>query len=191
MNEHQDKHDKDLMPESSGIVVKPVAFFIIILAISTVFVFVAVKGLTYVLNRIDAARTEQQQPATRVSDGSQLPQREPLLQGAPLDRREVLNKPRKENEVARYGDRPASNLPLEDMAKYREKVEGEVKSYGWAQGKENSEARIPVERAKQLLLEKGLPTKADTSITELQNAEKVRRQIYDADASGGRLIGKQ
>ncbi len=175
MNEHNDKHDKDLMPEDSGIVVKPVAFFIIILAISTAFVFVGVKGLTYVLNRIDAARYEQQQPNTRVADGAKLPQREPLLQGAP--------------QAA--GSTTASLLPLEDMAKYREKTEAEVKSYGWAAGKENTEAHIPIERAKQLLLEKGLPVKADASITELQNAEKTRKQIYTADASGGRLIGKQ
>ena len=175
MNEHNDKHDKDLMPEDSGIVVKPVAFFIIILAISTAFVFVAVKGLTYVLKRVDNARNEQQQPTSRVADGAKRPQREPLLQGAPQE----------------PGTKNASLLPLEDMAKYREKIGEEVKSYGWAAGKENTEARIPVERAKQLLLEKGLPVKADASITELQNAEKVRKQIYDADASGGRLIGKQ
>src|SRR5205085_10696474 len=130
---------------------------------------------------------EQQQTNTRVADDAKLPQREPLLQGAPLDKKEVSEQPRSKEEVARYGGRPASNLPLEDMAKYREKTEGEVQSYGWAAGKENTEARIPVERAKQLLLEKGLPVKADASITELQNAEKVRKQIYDADASGGRL----
>jgi hypothetical protein len=179
MDKQNDKHDKELMPESSGIVVKPVAWFLIILTISTAFVFVLVKGMMYALDRIDAARYEATQPPSRVSEGGQLPQREPLLQGAP---QADPNKP---------GATRASDYPLEDMAKYRSKVEKEITSYGWVAGKENSEARIPIERAKQLLLEKGLPVKAETAITELQNAEKTRQQMYNADASGGRLIGKQ
>lgn len=177
MNEHHDKHDKDLMPESAGIVVKPIAWFLIILTIATAFVFVLVKGMLFALDRMEPARTPQL--PSRVAEGAKLPQREPLLQGAP---QADPNKP---------GAILASDYPLEDMAKYRSRIEKEVTGYGWVAGKENSEARIPIERAKQLLLEKGLPVKAETAITELQNAEKTRQQMNAADASGGRLIGKQ
>lgn len=173
MSTHNDKHDKDLLPESSGIVVKPVAWFLIILTISTAFVFVLVKGMTYALDKLEAARKEQ--PSTRVADGAKRTQREPLLQGAPQA----------------PGSKNASLLPLDQMGEYRKKVEEEVKAYGWVAGKEHSVAHIPIERAKELLLEKGLPMKADASITELQNAEKARKQMSAADASAGRLIGKQ
>jgi hypothetical protein len=177
MDDHNDKHDKNLMPEGAGIVVKPIAWFLIILTISTAFVFVLVKGLTYALDRIDAARNEQ--PTSRVAEGAQRTQREPLLQGAPQANAQKPN------------ERQATQLPLEQMGAYRKRVEDEVKAYSWVAGQENHEARIPIERAKELLLEKGLPVKAEASITELQNAEKTRKQIYNADANGGRIIGKQ
>src|SRR5689334_20915243 len=134
MSDHNDNHGNNQQPESSGIVVKPVAMFLIILFISTAFVFVLIKGLTYAFDKMEAAKKEQ--PNSRVADGTRLSQREPLLQGAPAP------DPSKPNE------RASSLLPLEDMAAYRQKVEEEVKAYGWVAGKENSEAHIPIERAK-------------------------------------------
>ena len=180
MNKDNLEHKKpeNMMPEGAGIAVKPIAWFLIILTLSTMLVFVLVKGLTYVLDRMEAAR--QGEPTSRVAESARRTQREPLLQGAP-----VAADPQKPNE------RKESLLPLEDMAEYRKKVEAETTSYGWVAGKENHEARIPIERAKQLLLEKGLPEKAEAAVTELQTAEKTRRQIYGADANGGRIIGKQ
>jgi hypothetical protein len=179
MNKDNLEHDKheNMMPEGAGVAVKPIAWFLIILTLSTMLVFVLVKGLTYALDRMEAARTGE--PSSRVADSARRTQREPLLQGAPIA------DPQKPN------GRGDSLLPLDDMAAYRKKVEAETTSYGWVAGKENHEARIPIERAKQLLLEKGLPEKAEAAVTELQTAEKTRRQIYGADANGGRIIGKQ
>lgn len=168
MNNDNLEHKKpeNMMPEGAGVAVKPIAWFLIILTLSTALIFVLVKGMTYALDRMEAAR--QGEPTSRVADSARRTQREPLLQGA-----------------------KDSLLPLDDMAAYRKKVEAETTSYGWVAGKENHEARIPIERAKQLLLEKGLPEKAEAAVTELQTAEKTRRQIYGADANGGRAIGKQ
>ena len=176
MSTHNDNHDPKLLPESSGIVIKPIAMFLIILTLSTALVYVIVKGMQYGLARMDEANAPQS--ASQVSGGARLPQREPLLQGAP-----VID-PAKPNEAK------ASLLPLDEMREYRQKTEAETKSYGWVAGKENAEAHIPVERAKALLLERGLPVK-ESAVAEIQTAEKTRQQVYGADSSAGRLIGKQ
>lgn len=177
MSTHNDEQDPNLLPEGSGVTIKPIAMFLIILSLATAFVFVLVKGLTYALDKWDEAN--QAQRTTQVAGGAPLPQREPLLQGAPAA------DPAKPNEAK------ASLLPLDEMREYRQRTEAQTMTYGWVAGKENSEAHIPIERAKELLLERGLPAKSDAAIAEVAAAEKARKQVFNADANGGRLIGRQ
>jgi hypothetical protein len=172
MSTHNDKHGKDLLPEDSGVAIKPIAWFLIILTLATALVYVIIKGMTAAFNKIDQAAY----PAgPSIAGGGTRPQREPLLQGAPKE----------------PGSRDASLLPLDEMREYRKKVEAETKAYGFVAGKENVEAQIPIERAKQLILERGLPVRADTALAELATAEKTRKQLSGSDASAGRLIGQQ
>jgi hypothetical protein len=177
MSTPNDNHDPNLLPESSGVVVKPIAMFLVILTLATAFVFVLVKGLTYTLEKLDEANAPQ--PSSQVAGGGRLPQREPLLQGAP------------QVDPANPNEGKASLLPLDEMREYREKTEIAAESYGWVAGKENAEAHIPIERAKALLLERGLPVKVGNAVAEIQAAETTRQQVYSADSSAGRLIGKQ
>lgn len=170
MSAHNDKHGKQLLPEDSGVVIKPIAWFLIILTLATALVFVIVKGMTVAFHKIDEAANPTQ---PKLAGGGALTQREPLLQGAPTA----------------PGQEKVSALPLDEMREYRKKTEEEVKAYGWVAGKENAEAHIPIERAKQLLLERGLPVK-ETAIAEMATAEKTRQQLSNADASAGRMIGK-
>ncbi|MBI1763147.1 MAG: hypothetical protein HYR56_17105 [Acidobacteria bacterium] len=172
MSTPNDKHGKDLLPEDSGVVIKPIAWFLIILTLATAMVYVIIKGMTVVFNRVDQATYPAAPP---LPGGGQRTQREPLLQGAPKE----------------PGSKDASLLPLDEMREYRKKTEADLTSYGFVAGKENVEAHIPVERAKQLLLERGLPVKAEAAVSELATAEKTRAQLSSSDASAGRLIGKQ
>lgn len=176
MSTHNDNHDPNLMPEGSGVVIKPIAWFLIILTLATALVFVLVKGLTYGLTQVETANDAER--AGQATGGAPLPLREPLLQGAP------------QPDPAKPGARQSSLLPLDEMREYRKKTEEEAAAYGWVDGKQNTEAHIPITRAKELLLERGLPVKADGALAEIQTAEKTRKQIYGADASAGRLIGK-
>lgn len=172
MSTHNDKHGKDLMPEDSGVVIKPIAWFLIILTLATALVYVIVKGMTVAMDKMDQAAYPA---APSLPGGGTLTQREPLLQGAPTV----------------PGTKNASLLPLDEMREYRKKIDAETKAYGFVAGKENVEAHIPLERAKQLLLERGLPVKADAMVAEMEMAEKTRKQLSGADASAGRGIGKQ
>ena len=172
MSTHNDKHGKDLLPEDSGVVIKPIAWFLIILTLATALVYVIVKGMTVAFDKIDAAANPT---GPSLAGGGTRTQREPLLQGAP--------------QVP--GSKQASMLPLEDMREYRKKMDDETKAYGFVAGKENVEAHIPIERAKHLLLERGLPVKAEAALAEMVTVEKTRKELSNADASAGRMIGKQ
>lgn len=172
MSTHNDQHGKNLLPEDSGVAIKPIAWFLIILTLATALVYVIIKGMTVAFNRIDQAA----HPAgPSVAGGGTRTQREPLLQGAPKA----------------PGTIDASMLPLDEMREYRQKVEAETKAYGFVAGKENVEAQIPIERAKQLVLERGLPVKADASLAEMATVEKTRKQLSGSDANAGRTIGKE
>ncbi len=172
MSNPNDKHGKDPLPEDSGVVIKPIAWFLIILTLSTALVYVIVKGMTVAFDKIEEAANPT---GPSLAGGGTRTQREPLLQGAPQA----------------PGSRAATMLPLEDMREYRKKMEAETKAYGFVAGKENVEAHLPIERAKQLLLERGLPVKADAAVAEMATAEKTRQQLSGSDASAGRMIGKQ
>ena len=168
-----DNHDnnQDLV-ESSGIKPKPILIFLGALAIATAMVFVIIKGLQYGFKKVD--EMDQKQPATQMTDIQKMPP-EPRLQGAP------------EPNPDKPGEIRASQLPLDDMKTYRERINEKSASYEWVDEK-GGVARIPIERAKQLIAEKGLPSLSDTAIKQIQAAEAVRREVYNSDSSAGRRI---
>jgi hypothetical protein len=169
---HQDDHEpnRDLV-ESSGIKAKPILVFLGALAAATILVLIIIKGLQYGFRKMD--EMEARQPATEVS-GQKLPP-EPRLQGAP------------EPVPDKAGEIRPSQLPLDDLKTYRERVNRLAAEYDWVD-KQGGIARIPIERAKELIAEKGLPSLSDTAIKQVQSAEVVRQEVYNSDSSGGRII---
>src|SRR6185369_10648399 len=102
---------------------------------------------------------------------------EPLLQGAPG-----------KGSTATHDD--PTLLPLDEMAAVKKKLNDQAENYGWVD-KQAGVARIPIERAKQIIAEKGLPSLPSGAISdEVQKAETVRKQVLNAGASGGQMIGK-
>jgi hypothetical protein len=166
-NRH-DPHDPDHgQVESSAISPKPVLLFMAVLGIATAFVFFVVKGLDAGFKKLDEAT--QGQPATQVEEGRRLPP-EPLLQGAPGKE-----------------DKP-TDLPLEAMENLRKETRNTLASYGWVD-KPGGIVRVPIERAKDMIAEKGLPALSSPIITEeLQNAETVRKEVLNAGSSAGQMI---
>jgi len=72
----------------------------------------------------------------------------------------------------------------------KKKLTFEAENYGWVD-KQAGIARIPIERAKQIIAEKGLPSLPSGVISdEVQKAEAVRKQVLNAVGSGGQMIGK-
>lgn len=172
-----DPHDPDHgQVESSALSPKPVLLFLAVLFVATAFVFFVVKGLDFGFRKLDAMT--QGQPATQVqTDARKLPP-EPLLQGAPGKGSTATT------------DKP-TDLPLEAMENLRKSTDEKLNSYGWVD-KPGGVAHVPIDRAKAMIAEKGLPALPSPTISEeLQNAETVRRELRVAGSNAGRVISVQ
>ena len=174
MSDH--KHDNNHgLVEESGVKPKPILVFLAILGVATALVYVIILGVEVGLKKVDDMNP--QQPATAVQTGPKLPP-EPRLQGAP------------EPDPDKPGKTKSSMLPLDDMAAYKEKVNKQAGEYGWVD-QQGGVAHIPIERAKEILAEKGLPKLSDALIGEIQSAETTRKLVLNAGSSGGRGIKSQ
>jgi hypothetical protein len=181
MSEHNphhahDPHDPDHgQVESSALSPKPILLFLSVLFIATTFVFFVVYGLDWGFRKLDEAT--QPQAATEVESRTRKlpPSPMPLLQGAPgRDSTATQDKP--------------TDLPLEEMEKVRENTNKTLTGYGWVD-KSGGIAHIPIDRAKALIAEKGLPAlPAPTISEELQQAETVRKELSVSGSNAGRMI---
>ncbi len=169
-------NNKPQLPEGSGVNPKPIITFLTILTVATALVFVIIKGLMWGFDTVEELTATA--PASKVESGQRKFPAEPRLQGAPEP----------------GGDDPkdgkASAYPLDEMREYKKEMEAAEKGYGWVEGKNGVEAHISIEDAKAIMAKRGLPLKSDAVIQEVAAAEKVRKQINNADASAGRNIGK-
>jgi hypothetical protein len=180
MSDHNQKHGQhgheNDQVESSSIQPRPILMFLVILGLATAFVFVVVKGLDWGLRKM--GEESQGQPATQVETQSRKLPPEPLLQGAPGKGSTATT------------DVP-TELPLEEMARVRKETAEKANSYGWID-KANGVARIPIERAKEMIAEKGLPSLPTATIAEeVRKAETTRKLVLNADSSAGRMIKVQ
>ena len=165
-NEHQ--HHDHQEPESSSIKAKPILVFLGVLAAATAFVFVLIWGLLRVLDMRREADTTPPVSRVELPDGQRKLPPEPRLQGAP-------------------GPTGPTLLPLDDWRVYKEMTDKQVASYGWVD-KAAGIARVPIERAKELAVEQGLPLLSEKLAGEVERAEATRRMALGADSSGGREI---
>ena len=73
--------------------------------------------------------------------------------------------------------------PVLDLKKYRAAEEVELGSYGWVD-KSNGVVRIPVRRALDLVLERGLPARPDARIEAQENPDAGKLQAPPKTAPG-------
>jgi hypothetical protein len=173
-NDHN-VHPPGLHPEDSGIKPQPILMFLVILAVATAGAFVIIKGTLWAFAKLDPAMTPQP-PATMMNtDQRKLPP-EPRLQGAP-------------GTGSAAGKDVPSELPLDEMKTYQTQIKTKSESYGWV-NQQAGVAHIPIERAKSLIAEKGLPLR-EAGVAELEKAAEARKAVMNAGASAGRLIKKQ
>jgi hypothetical protein len=132
--------------EGSALGIGPVVWFLIGLTVVTVVICLLMVGL------LDAFENREKESERRTSplaaERQKLPP-EPRLQLAPSSA-EQLEAKRPPNLKADH--------PLQEMKRLREEENNKLSSYGWVD--ENAGiVRIPIEEAKRLLLEKGVPTR--------------------------------
>jgi hypothetical protein len=167
-----DPHDPEHgQVETSAVSPKPVLLFLAVLFVATAFVFFVVKGMDFGFRKFDESNKEQK--ATEVeAQGRKLPP-EPLLQGAPGKE-----------------DKP-TDLPLQAMENLRKSTDEKLNSYGWVD-KPGGIAHVPIDRAKAMIAEKGLPALQSTAVSEeVRTAETVRKEVLNAGSNAGRVISVQ
>lgn len=178
-NGHDNNQDHgNQLVEGSGIKAKPILVFLAVLGLATASVFVIIKGLEFGFKKMDELNPVQ--PATSLESGRKLPPA-PRLQGAPEPDPDKPNDPSAVKE---------SLLPLDEMKVYRKQINELAKGYGWVD-QNAGVARIPIQTAKDLVTETGLPKLSDAMIAEFESAEKARKQVMNSAASAGRGIKGQ
>ncbi len=126
----------DVSHETSDVNVGTLFKFIIYTFVSTVVILVAMKlMMNYFLAREIA---QELPPASRVNPpGTRRLPPMPRLQGAP----------------------GSDLLPLDEMKRFKKEQQAAINSYGWVD-RNTGVVRIPIEEAKRLVLERGLPMRS-------------------------------
>jgi hypothetical protein len=173
-----DHNKKKWIPEGSGVNPKPIITFLTILTVATVAVYIIIKVLLWGFGTVD--EIVKTAPASKIETGQRRFPAEPRLQGAPEP--DTANPANKDGKASLY--------PLDEMREYAKQIEAAETGHGWVEGKQGVEARISIDDAKKLMAQRGLPVKSEAVVQEVAAAEKVRKQLNNADASAGRNIGK-
>src|SRR5499426_2331574 len=116
--------------EPNTVNIPSVVMFLVALAAAVVVVALLMRGL---LRYFDARKAREAPPPSPLATGLRLPP-EPRLQGAP----------------------GSASSPAEDIRRFREQEDQMLDSYGWID-RQNGVIRIPIEQAKRLIEQKGLP----------------------------------
>ena len=152
---HGALHHDDVAHEHSDISVRGVIWFVITLAVICAVIQVAVWGLFRVFDRYEATNDPFVSPYA-VSSGALPPaMSEPVLQ----------------------------TTPWLDLKQFRADEDAYLNSYGWVDQK-SGVAHLPIDKAKELLLQRGLPSRAEQ---QADPREGTRFFAY-GEASGGRAI---
>jgi hypothetical protein len=134
MNQHHDQQHR-ATHETSDVHIGTLVKFIVILAISCVIILIAMK---YYSNFLEGQEEQAElPPASRVNPpGTRRLPPMPRLQGAP----------------------GSEQLPMDEMKKVREEQNLAVTHYSWVD-KSAGIVRIPIEEAKKIILERGMPAR--------------------------------
>lgn len=136
----------DILHEPSDVSIRGIAYFIAILGVST---FLIMVGLVWLYNFFESQAVAEERarpPATLIApppsmttkDGQRLPP-EPRLQG-------IVG-----HEIH----------PLDELKQLNAQYDARLKGYGWID-QSSGTVHIPIDRAKALIIERGLPVSAPT-----------------------------
>ena len=147
-SKHNKHESTDSGHERSTIQVGAITWFIIVLTVGVVFVcWLMVAVLNTFEGREKKAELESR-PSPFAAERAKLPP-EPRLQLAPNSEQQIDN-----NEPPDL----KTQHPLEEMKQLQNSWDQQLTSYGWVD-EQAGVVRIPIDDAKRLLLQRGLPTR--------------------------------
>ena len=148
MSHSKHNHKAAAGHEGSTAQVAGITWFIIVLTVSVVFIAWLVAAVLNTFEGREKKAELESRPSPFAAERPKLPP-EPRLQLAP-------------NSEAQIDKNEPPNLktqhPLEEMKHLRDSWEKQLNSYGWVD-EQGGVVRIPIDDAKKLLLQRGLPTR--------------------------------
>jgi hypothetical protein len=148
MNDPKLKNNDDVGHEGSSIQVGGITWFIVGLTVSVVFVAWLMAAVLNTFEGREKQAELESRPSPFAAERPKLPP-EPRLQLAPNTEEQI-----EQNQPPNL----KTQHPLEEMKQLRERWDEQLHSYGWVD-EQAGVVRIPIEDAKRLLLQRGLPTR--------------------------------
>jgi len=145
---HHGNDSIELGHEESRVQVAGVTWFIIILSISVVFIGWLMVALINSFEGREQKSEVESRPSPFAAERPKIPP-EPRLQLAPGSEEQIDK---------RVPPDLKTQHPLQEMKELRSNWEKQLNGYGWVD-EQGGVVRIPIEDAKRLLLQRGLPTR--------------------------------
>jgi hypothetical protein len=162
----EERHNEDVAHEHSDINIRAIAMFTLGLAVVTGIVFALMYGLFWVFESQAAANDARVSPVA-------VP---------------AAEMPRQTTGSPTFGNAPGPQLLTNEymaIEQHRQREDQQLEGYGWVDERAGI-ARMPVAEAKKLIVERGLPARADgPADPSLGTARQAR-----GEASGGRTVAR-
>ena len=144
MPEHIQYQDDDLFNpethhEESDVPIKPLFWAIAIFIVFAVVTHLVLGWMFEGFRKSETKRMDAPYTQVALPPNAYVPQNQPLLQPFP-----------------REGGVPREDTPVTDLVQMRAREETQLHSYGWVD-QQKGVAHIPIENAKQLMLQRGFP----------------------------------
>jgi hypothetical protein len=149
LSEHKGHgNDSDVGHEISNVQVGGITWFVILLTVGVVFIGWLIAAVLNTFEGREKKAELESRPSPFAAERAKLPP-EPRLQLAPNSEEQIDQN---------AGPNLKTQHPLEEMKELRKSWDEQLKNYGWVD-EASGVARIPIDEAKKLLLQRGLGTR--------------------------------
>jgi hypothetical protein len=171
MNEdiHIDGQNEEVEFEREDLGAKPILIFLLGLTIACVLVALVLKGMYIYLDSYENRHQSVQNP---------------LVQQTTADTRTV-----EPGDITKFPQPRLETNETIDIAKFRLQEEQTLNSYGWVD-QEAGVVRIPIDRAMELVAQRGLPTRPQAGVAPPSAVNTANETARRSDASSQRAKKK-
>ncbi len=161
-NNHIDGRSQEMDFEREDLAPRPILLFLLSLAAGCVLVYFVLRGM---YSYLDSYEKHHQ------------PVQNPLVQPATADTRGVLP-----GEVVKFPQPRLETDERREINDFREREEQTLNSYGWVD-QSAGVVHIPIDRAMQLVAQRGLPTRPQTGTVPSSDVNTANQAARRSDTS--------
>jgi hypothetical protein len=159
---HIDGHDQEMDFEREDLTPKPILIFLGSLAVGCVLVYFILRGMYSYLDSYE----NQHQPV-----------QSPLVQQTTVDTRIVSP-----GDITKFPQPRLEGDEWREINEFREQEEQTLNSYGWVD-QQAGVVRIPIDRAMQLMAQRGLPTRPQSGTAPSSDVNMAKEAARRSDTS--------